>query len=129
MGSGRRCLLACHVRCIFDKLRRGEPPRIRDDSRAAPRECSIERRGHELREGDMLTIDGGDGRVIIGSVPLVPPATDANFGTILGWADDFRRLRVRANADTPEDAAKRSEERRVGKECTSVCRSRWSPYH
>jgi len=77
-------------------------------------------RGHELREGDVLTIDGGDGRVIVGSVPLVPPATDENFGTILGWADDFRRLRVRANADTPEDAAKARE---FGAEGIGLCRT------
>ena len=55
----------------------------------------------ELREGDLLTIDGSSGRVIVGAVPLVPPAIDENFETILGWADGLRRLRVRANADTP----------------------------
>jgi pyruvate, orthophosphate dikinase len=76
--------------------------------------------GHELSEGDPLTIDGGDGRVIVGAVPLVPPAIDENFGTILGWADDFRRLRVRANADTPEDAAKARE---FGAEGIGLCRT------
>jgi pyruvate,orthophosphate dikinase len=76
--------------------------------------------GHELAEGDALTIDGGDGRVIVGPVPLVPPAIDENFGTILGWADDFRRLRVRANADTPEDAAKARE---FGAEGIGLCRT------
>jgi pyruvate, orthophosphate dikinase len=74
----------------------------------------------ELREGDTLTIDGGTGRVIVGSVPLVPPAIDENFGTILGWADDLRRLRVRANADTPEDAAKA---RAFGAEGIGLCRT------
>jgi pyruvate, orthophosphate dikinase len=74
----------------------------------------------ELREGDPLTIDGGTGRVIIGAVPLVPPAIDENFGTILGWADDFRRLRVRANADTPTDAAKARE---FGAEGIGLCRT------
>ena len=64
---------------------------------------------HELREGDPITIDGGTGRVIVGAVRLVPPEIDENFGTILGWADDMRRLRVRANADTPEDAVKARE--------------------
>src|SRR6476646_5890692 len=57
----------------------------------------------ELREGDLLTIDGGSGRVIVGAVPLVPPAIDENFETVLAWADDVRRLRVRANADTPAE--------------------------
>jgi pyruvate,orthophosphate dikinase len=74
----------------------------------------------ELREGDPLTIDGGTGRVIVGTVPLVPPAIDENFGTILGWADDFRRLRVRANADTPTDAAKARE---FGAEGIGLCRT------
>jgi pyruvate,orthophosphate dikinase len=74
----------------------------------------------ELKEGDQLTIDGGTGRVIVGSVPLVPPAIDENFGTILGWADDVRRLRVRANADTPEDAAKARE---FGAEGIGLCRT------
>jgi pyruvate, orthophosphate dikinase len=74
----------------------------------------------ELREGDHLTIDGGTGRVIVGAVPLVPPAIDANFETILGWADELRRLRVRANADTPEDAAKARE---FGAEGIGLCRT------
>ena len=74
----------------------------------------------ELNEGDQLTIDGGTGRVIVGSVPLVPPAIDENFGTILGWADESRRLRVRANADTPEDAAKARE---FGAEGIGLCRT------
>jgi pyruvate,orthophosphate dikinase len=74
----------------------------------------------ELREGDHLTIDGGTGRVIVGAVPLVPPAIDENFETILGWADEQRRLRVRANADTPEDAVKARE---FGAEGIGLCRT------
>ena len=74
----------------------------------------------ELRAGDVITIDGGTGRVIVGSVPLVPPAIDENFGTILEWADALRRLRVRANADTPADAAKARE---FGAEGIGLCRT------
>ncbi len=74
----------------------------------------------ELQAGDLITIDGGTGDVIIGSVPLVPPAIDENFGTILGWADDLRRMRVRANADTPDDAAKARE---FGAEGIGLCRT------
>jgi len=74
----------------------------------------------ELREGDLLTIDGSSGRVIVGAVPLVPPAIDENFETILGWADGLRRLRVRANADTPADAAKARE---FGAEGIGLCRT------
>ena len=75
---------------------------------------------HDLRAGDVITVDGGTGRVIVGAVPLVPPAIDENFGTILEWADDVRRLRVRANADTPEDAAKARE---FGAEGIGLCRT------
>ncbi|HET8742348.1 MAG TPA: pyruvate, phosphate dikinase [Gaiella sp.] len=74
----------------------------------------------ELAEGDHLTIDGGTGRVIVGAVPLVPPEIDERFGTILDWADALRRLRVRANADTPEDAAKARE---FGAEGIGLCRT------
>ena len=75
---------------------------------------------HELRAGDVITIDGGSGSVIVGSVPLVPPSIDENFETVLGWADDLRRMRVRANADTPEDAAKARE---FGAEGIGLCRT------
>jgi pyruvate,orthophosphate dikinase len=75
---------------------------------------------HELGEGDTITIDGGTGRVIVGSVRLVPPAIDENFETTLGWADELRRLKVRANADTPEDAAKARE---FGAEGIGLCRT------
>ena len=75
---------------------------------------------HTLNVGDTITIDGGTGRVIVGPVRLVPPAIDENFGTILGWADELRRLRVRANADTPEDAAKARE---FGAEGIGLCRT------
>ncbi len=76
--------------------------------------------GHELAEGDLLTIDGGTGRVILGHVPLVPPQINENFETVLEWADGLRRLRVRANADTPEDAAKARE---LGAEGIGLCRT------
>jgi pyruvate,orthophosphate dikinase len=74
----------------------------------------------ELRVGDVITIDGGTGRVIPGSVPLVPPAIDENFDTVLEWADKLRRLGVRANADTPEDAARARE---FGAEGIGLCRT------
>jgi pyruvate, orthophosphate dikinase len=76
--------------------------------------------GHQLAEGDMLTIDGGTGQVIVGEVPLVPPQINEDFETILGWADDLRRLKVRANADTPADAAKARE---FGAEGIGLCRT------
>jgi pyruvate, orthophosphate dikinase len=76
--------------------------------------------GHELAEGDLLTIDGGTGRVILGQVPLVPPHINEDFETVLEWADEFRRLAVRANVDTPEDAAKARE---LGAEGIGLCRT------
>jgi pyruvate,orthophosphate dikinase len=76
--------------------------------------------GHDLSEGDVITIDGGTGRVMLGEVPLVPPQINEDFETILDWADDLRRLRVRANADTPEDAAKARE---FGAEGIGLCRT------
>jgi pyruvate,orthophosphate dikinase len=75
---------------------------------------------HVLHEGDVITIDGAEGHVILGAVPLVPPAIDENFGTVLAWADELRRLKVRANADTPEDAAKARE---FGAEGIGLCRT------
>jgi pyruvate,orthophosphate dikinase len=76
--------------------------------------------GHELKEGDTITIDGGTGDVIIGSVPLVPPQINDDFSAVLEWADGIRRLRVRANADNPEDAAKARE---FGAEGIGLCRT------
>jgi pyruvate, orthophosphate dikinase len=74
----------------------------------------------KLSAGDVITIDGGKGTVMVGEVPLVPPAIDENFGTVLTWADELRRLRVHANADTPEDAAKARE---FGAEGIGLCRT------
>ncbi|GFP31740.1 pyruvate, orthophosphate dikinase [Candidatus Hakubella thermalkaliphila] len=59
-----------------------------------------------IREGDIITIDGTTGRVILGEVPLIPPMINEDFRRLLAWADEIRKLGVRANADTPEDAAK-----------------------
>jgi pyruvate, orthophosphate dikinase len=75
---------------------------------------------YKLREGDVITIDGGTGRVIVGEVPLVPPAINEDFETILDWADDLRRLKVRANADNAEDAAKARE---FGAQGIGLCRT------
>jgi len=76
--------------------------------------------GTTLKEGDTITIDGGAGEVIVGEVPLIPPEINEDFETVLGWADDMRRLKVRANADTPEDAAKARE---FGAEGIGLCRT------
>jgi pyruvate,orthophosphate dikinase len=75
---------------------------------------------HDLAEGDVITINGGTGEVIVGEVPLVPPQINEDFETVLEWADDLRRLKVRANADTPEDAAKARE---FGAQGIGLCRT------
>jgi pyruvate,orthophosphate dikinase len=76
--------------------------------------------GQTLREGDLITIDGGTGRVFLGEVPLVPPRINEDFQTILGWADEQRRLQVRANADNPEDARRARE---FGAQGIGLCRT------
>jgi pyruvate,orthophosphate dikinase len=81
---------------------------------------TIKLAGHELSEGETITIDGGTGRVVIGAVQLVPPQLNEDFETILGWADELRRLKVRTNADNREDAAKARE---FGAEGIGLCRT------
>ena len=76
--------------------------------------------GREVAEGEVITIDGGTGEVIVGEVELVPPQINEDFQRLLGWADDARRLKVRANADTPQDAAKARE---FGAEGIGLCRT------
>jgi pyruvate,orthophosphate dikinase len=76
--------------------------------------------GREVAEGEVITIDGGTGEVIVGEVELVPPQINEDFQRLLGWADDVRRLKVRANADTPQDAAKARE---FGAEGIGLCRT------
>ncbi len=76
--------------------------------------------GHDLHEGDVITIDGGSGKVYLGRIDLVPPQLNDDFQTILGWADTFRRLHVRANADTPGDAVRARE---FGAEGIGLCRT------
>ncbi len=77
--------------------------------------------GHTLNEGDMITIDGTGGGVFIGEAPLIPPQADNPYlMKILTWADAARTLKVRTNADTPEDAEKARE---FGAEGIGLCRT------
>ncbi|MGZ4352475.1 MAG: pyruvate, phosphate dikinase [Gaiellaceae bacterium] len=101
-GMGKPCVAGC------------EGLTIDADARTA----SIN--GHDIAEGDVITIDGGTGRVIIGAVELVPPQINEDFETILEWADAMRRLQVRANADTPDDAVKARE---FGAQGIGLCRT------
>ena len=60
--------------------------------------------GQTFRQGDLITIDGSTGQVLAGRVPMIEPALSGEFATLMGWADAVRKLGVRANADTPNDA-------------------------
>jgi pyruvate,orthophosphate dikinase len=73
-----------------------------------------------VRGGDWITMDGTTGKIIVGKAPLVPPQINENFDTVLGWADDVRRLGVRTNADTPQDARRARE---FGAEGIGLCRT------
>ncbi|HEX5822458.1 MAG TPA: pyruvate, phosphate dikinase [Solirubrobacterales bacterium] len=76
--------------------------------------------GHELRGGQAIAIDGSTGAITLDDVPLVTPGITEEFRTVLGWADELRRLEVRANADAPADAARA---RSFGAEGIGLCRT------
>jgi len=61
-------------------------------------------RGTTVKAGDMITIDGSTGEVMLGEVPTIQPELSGDFATLMGWADGMRRMRVRTNAETPLDA-------------------------
>ncbi len=73
-----------------------------------------------ISEGDVITIDGTSGGVWLGELPTVDPSFSEELQTVLGWADEFRRLGVRANANTPEEARKARE---FGAEGIGLCRT------
>jgi len=73
-----------------------------------------------VREGDALTLDGSTGEVILGRAPTVLPELGAAFSLLMKWADRFRKLKVRTNADTPQDAAVARE---FGAEGIGLCRT------
>jgi pyruvate,orthophosphate dikinase len=76
--------------------------------------------GRTVRRGEWITVDGSSGEVIPGRVATVQPEPGEFFDRLMGWADEFRRLRVRANADNPEDA---STARRFAAEGIGLCRT------
>lgn len=88
---------------------------------------SIDREGRtlrigpqELKEGDEITLDGANGQVMLGTVPTVEPELAGDFGTLMEWADESRRMRVRTNAETPADCA---IARQFGAEGIGLCRT------
>ena len=76
--------------------------------------------GKEFKEGDFLSIDGTTGNIYDGIIKTVDAKIAGEFGRIMGWADKFRKLRVRTNADTPADARKARE---LGAEGIGLCRT------
>ena len=74
----------------------------------------------EVKEGDTITIDGSSGRVILGNVPTVKPEISGDFSKLMSWADDARKLKVRANSETPFDT---QIARDFGAEGIGLCRT------
>ena len=80
----------------------------------------ITKSGHTIKQGDTITLDGSTGEVILGDVAKIPASVSGDFGILMGWADKFRRLEVRCNADTPHDA---KVARRFGAQGIGLCRT------
>jgi len=76
--------------------------------------------GVVIKRGDIITLDGSAGDVMLGDIPKTEASTSEDFQTLLSWADKYRTLKVRANAETPEDAAKALE---LGAEGIGLCRT------
>ncbi len=81
---------------------------------------SFAARAHVVKSGDIITIDGSTGEVMLGSVPTIQPELSGDFTTLMGWADEVRTMGVRTNADTPADAR---TARRFGAEGIGLCRT------
>jgi len=75
---------------------------------------------HEISEGDVITIDGGSGKVMLGKVPTVKPEISGDFSKIMKWADQYRKLKVRTNSETPADT---KTARAFGAEGIGLCRT------
>jgi pyruvate,orthophosphate dikinase len=101
-GWGKPCVVGCDAIAIDET--RGE----------------ININGKTVKAGEFLTINGTTGDVMIGKVPTIDPTISGHFATLMSWADGVRTLKVRTNADTPEDAAKA---RSFGAEGIGLCRT------
>ena len=101
-GMGRPCVSGAGEIQIYEKL--GE----------------MRARGRVFKAGDVITIDGGKGEILLGTAKMVEPELSDDFSTLMAWADSVRRLKVRANAETPTDAA---VARQFGAEGIGLCRT------
>ena len=77
-------------------------------------------RNFKINEGDIITIDGGSGKIMLGEVPTVKPDMSGDFSKLMGWADKYRKLKVRTNAETPVDT---KTARDFGAEGIGLCRT------
>jgi pyruvate,orthophosphate dikinase len=100
-GMGRCCIVGCEAVRIIGHQEFSVGERI-------------------VRKGDLVTLDGSTGEIMLGSIPTVKPKPSKEFHLFMGWADRFRRLKVRANADTPADA---ETAREFGAEGIGLCRT------
>jgi pyruvate,orthophosphate dikinase len=89
---------------------------LRIDGKAGIMSCM----GRELKEGDIITIDGATGDVMVGEVKTLQPELAGDFATLMVWADRYRKLRVRTNSDTPTDT---TTAREFGAEGIGLCRT------
>ena len=76
--------------------------------------------GETYKKGEIVTIDGGSGEVMLGAVDMIMPELSGEFGELMSWADEIRRMKVRANAETPLDA---ETARKFGAEGVGLCRT------
>jgi pyruvate,orthophosphate dikinase len=84
------------------------------------RSRELHARGRTFKAGEVITVDGSKGEVMAGALPMIEPELSGDFATLMGWADKVRRLRVRANAETPLDAR---TARQFGAEGIGLCRT------
>ena len=101
-GMGKPCVVGCGDLTIAEEARQ------------------FVVKGRTVREGDWITIDGSAGDVLIGQLPLVQPELSGHFARLVRWADAYRRIGVRTNADTPADAAATV---RFGADGIGLCRT------
>ncbi len=101
-GMGKCCVAGCSELNIHEE------------------EKKLEVNGKEVKEGDLISLDGSTGEVFIGEIKLVEPELAGDFAKIMEWADEFRKLKIRANADTPKDS---EQAIKFGAEGIGLCRT------
>jgi pyruvate,orthophosphate dikinase len=111
-GMGKPCVAGCSALAVSYHDQTVTVTQYDDDGR--PGETVV------LKKGDVITLDGGAGHVYAGALPTVNAALTGEFAELMGWADEVRTMKVRANADTPLDAR---TARRFGAEGIGLCRT------